>query len=381
MTVADLTTRLDALRSRTPAMVAALEHLTTIESPSSDLAATRRCADAVIALAREQLGASPTLVERDGRPHVLLGAVGRPAEVLLLGHFDTVWPMGTIDRWPFQVDVAQDRATGPGTFDMKSGVVQAIFAMAALDDLHGVSLLLTSDEEIGSPTSRSLIEDAAAGCKAVLVLEPGQDGAAKIARKGVSMYVLSIEGKASHAGLNPADGVNATVEAAHHVLAVDAMGRPQVGTTVTPTMLTSGTATNVVPAAARVSIDVRAESFAEQMRVDEELRRLAPQLAGARLSLEGGPNRPPLAQEMSAALFAEARAVAGELGLGDLRGVAVGGGSDGNFTAGMGVPTLDGLGAVGDGAHAEGEHIVVSAMAERAALVAGLIDRVRGTAR
>jgi len=361
------------LRSRTPQMLEALEHLTSIESPSADSAATERCAQATAVLIQDQLGLTSELLESGGRLH-LWAAVGVP-RVLLLGHIDTVWPAGTLGRWPFAVE--GDQATGPGTFDMKAGVVQGLHALATLDDLDGVAILLTSDEELGSPSSRVLVEEKAAGCAAVLVLEPSADAALKIARKGVSNYVMHIEGRVSHAGLNPADGVNATVEAAHQVLAVAELGRPALGTTVTPTVLTSGTAMNVVPARADLSVDVRAESFAEQTRVDERMRHLRPRLAGARVTIDGGPNRPPLSRDASASLFEQACAVAEGLGLPALAGVAVGGGSDGNFTAGIGVPTLDGLGAVGDGAHSEGEHVIISAMAERAALVAGLIERAR----
>src|SRR4051812_22390282 len=227
-------------------MVEMLEQLTSIESPSSDPAATERCAKAAADLAHAELGVAGDLVVSGGRSHLRL-AVGQP-RVLLVGHIDTVWPTGTLDRWPFQVE--GDRATGPGTFDMKAGVVQGLFALAALDDLDGVAVLLTSDEELGSPSSRILVEEKASGCAAVLVLEPSADAALKIARKGVSNYVVHLEGRASHAGLNPADGVNATVEAAHQVLAIEDMGRSAVGTTVTPTVLASGTVMNVVPAEA-----------------------------------------------------------------------------------------------------------------------------------
>jgi glutamate carboxypeptidase len=286
-------------------------------------------------------------------------------------HVDTVWPMGTAARWPF--DVADGRATGPGAFDMKAGLVQGLHALSVLPDLTGVRVLITTDEEVGSPTSRALIEETVRGAAAALVLEPSAAGALKSARKGVSMYELVVTGRASHAGLEPEKGVNAGLELAHQLLTLESVADAPAGTTVTPTLLSAGTTTNTVPARATVAIDVRAMTEAEQSRVDQVLRGLRPVLPGAGLELLGGPNRPPLQPTASAELLTRARRLAEELGLPPLLDVAVGGGSDGNFTAGVGVPTLDGLGAVGDGAHAEGEYVVVSAMPERAALVAALV--------
>ena len=286
-------------------------------------------------------------------------------------HVDTVWPLGTLARWPFAV--AEDRATGPGAFDMKAGLVQGLHALSLLPDLTGVRVLVTTDEEVGSPTSRTLIEETARGALAALVLEPSAAGALKSARKGVSMYELVVSGRASHAGLEPEKGVNAGIELAHQLIALEALADATVGTTVTPTLLSAGTTTNTVPARATAAIDVRAVTEDEQQRVDQVLRGLRPVLPGAGLELLGGPNRPPLQPASSMSLVARAGRLAQELGLPALQDVQVGGGSDGNFTAGIGVPTLDGLGAVGDGAHAEGEYVVVSAMAERAALVAALV--------
>lgn len=357
------------LRQRTDAMLADLEGLVAIESPSDDLAATAACAAHTAELVRRLLGADAEQCQADGRVH-LRWTFGRP-RVLLLGHIDTVWPHGTVARWPFEA--SNGTATGPGSFDMKAGLVQGLHALAELDDLDGVVMLMTTDEEIGSPSSRALIEDTARGLDATLVLEPSAAGALKTGRKGVSNYVLHVTGRASHAGLEPEKGVNALVELAQQVLAVCDLARPEVGTTVTPTVATAGTGGNVVPAAASVTIDVRAESDTEQQRVDEALRGLTPVLAEAGLRLDGDINRPALDTSSSAQLFARAQGLAEALQLNPLEGRSVGGGSDGNFTAGLGVPTLDGLGAVGDGAHAEGEHVVVDAMAERAALVAALV--------
>jgi glutamate carboxypeptidase len=309
----------------------------------------------------------------------LLWSGGGQTRVLLLGHVDTVWPFGTTDRWPFAV--RDGRATGPGCFDMKAGLVQGLHALAGLDDLEGVALLATTDEELGSPTSRELVEQTARGCEAVLVLEPSAAGALKTGRKGVSNYELVVHGRAAHAGLEPEKGANAAVELAHQVLALAAVADADRGTTVTPTVVAAGTTTNTVPALARVAVDVRALEPAEQERVDRALRALTARVPGCSLELQGGVNRPPLAPGSSAALFARAQRLAAELGHPPLQGAHVGGASDGNFTAGLGIPTLDGLGAVGDGAHAEGEHVLLDTMAPRAELVRRLLAELLGHAR
>ena len=354
-------------------MLELLAALVAIESPSADPASVARCGEEVAGAADRMLGCGPPeRVVVDGTTH-FRWQFGDVTRVALIGHLDTVWPAGTLARWPFTLD--GDRATGPGAFDMKAGVVQALFALAALDDRDGVTLLLTADEELGSPTSRELIEATVAGARAALILEPGAGagGALKTARKGVSNYEVVVHGRAAHAGLEPEKGLNASVELAHQVLALGGIARPEAGTTVTPTVLQGGTATNVVPARASVKVDVRALSIAEQTRVDGDIRALAPALAGARLEILGGPNRPPLEASASAALFAIAQECAAAVGVSALDGVEVGGGSDGNFTAALGVPTLDGLGAVGDGAHAEGEYVLVATMPGRAALLTALI--------
>jgi len=316
------------------------------------------------------LGARPSITAEGGRPF-LQWSFGAPAHVVLVGHLDTVWPLGTLDRWPFSV--TGERATGPGAFDMKAGIVQLFHALSTLDDLDGVTIAINSDEEIGSGASRAAIERAAAGARAAFVLEPSVDGALKTARKGVSMYQLEIEGRAAHAGLEPEKGANAAMELAHQILALPTIARPGAGTTVTPTVAAAGSTVNTVPASANVQVDVRATSIDEQERVDREMQALRSVVPGCELRIAGGANRPPLEPSASGELFARAQHIAAELGLTSLRGVAVGGGSDGNFTAGIGVPTLDGLGAVGDPAHGEGEYIEIEAMVDRAALLAALV--------
>lgn len=354
----------------TPArLLADLQELVDVESPSTDLAAVSRCADVVRDLGRRYVGADPERVMVGERVH-LRWQFGRP-RVVLLGHLDTVWPVGTLERWPVEVD--GDRITGPGVFDMKGGLVQLFASLAALDDLDGVAILVTSDEEIGSTSSQALIEDTARGARAALVLEPSADGALKIARKGVGMFTLHVTGRAAHAGLEPERGINATIEAAHQLIAIAELADPAAGTTVTPTVVQAGTTVNTVPAQATVAIDVRAETAAEMQRVDAALQSLSPRLPGAALKVVPSSVRLPLERTASADLFDHARRIAADLGFDDLAGVGVGGGSDGNLTAAIGVPTLDGLGAVGGNAHAEGEWASLSAITQRAALVSTLV--------
>jgi glutamate carboxypeptidase len=353
-------------------MVAHLGRLVEAESFTEDPHACAVAARVLADIGVEVLGTAPELVEVDGRTHVVW-RLGNAIDVLLVGHLDTVWPIGTISSSPFRVD--DGVARGPGVFDMKAGIVQGLHAVAGLADRSGVALLFTTDEERGSQSSRALIEELAAGARAALVLEPStDDGALKIGRKGTGMYELVVEGKAAHAGLEPEKGANALVALAGAVLRVATLGDAERGTTVTPTVARAGSATNVVPALAQASIDVRTTSAGEEARVDHAIRSVSVDVAGARLRVTGGPNRPPLPAHMATALFDRAQACATRLGVGPLTGVEVGGGSDGNFTAALGVPTLDGLGGVGGGAHAESEHVVVAMMPERTALVRALIE-------
>jgi glutamate carboxypeptidase len=352
-------------------MLDAVRDLVSIESPTADLPSIRRVVEHTEAWLAARLGTAPEVVVRDGRPHLRWNPGG---DVVLVGHLDTVWPLGTLARWPFSV--SEGRATGPGVFDMKAGVVIAAEAVASLADPSRVTLLLNTDEETGSGTSRGLVEETARGCRAALVCEPAHDGAVKTGRKGVGMYGVTVTGRAAHAGLDPENGVNATVELAHQVLAVAALNDPANGTTVTPTVASSGTVGNTVPPSASLYVDVRATSAAALDAVDARLRALAPVLPGAVVTLTGGVNRPPLEPRMSRDLYALAVEAAREAGIDDLRDCTVGGGSDGNFTAGIGVPTLDGLGAVGAGAHSEGEWADVAELPRRAALLAALLRRL-----
>ena len=364
-----------AMSARLPAILADIEALVRRESPSSVPDAVAKSADLVAAVGERHLGTAPELIALDGCPHLRWRFGDGQARVLVLAHHDTVWPLGSLETHPFAVDGGVLR--GPGCFDMKAGLVLALHALAVLGAPDGVTLLVTGDEELGSPSSRELIEAEAAGCRAALVLEASADGGAlKTARKGVSRYEVRAVGRAAHAGLEPERGVNATVELAHQVLRVARLADPAVGTTVTPTALSSGTVANVVPAAGAFAVDVRMWDAAEQARVHAAMSSLRPAVPDAVLQISGGPNRPPLPASSSAGLFARASSLAAGLGLAPLKQASVGGASDGNFTAGVGTPTLDGLGAVGGGAHADHEHVLVEALPGRAALLAALIDEL-----
>ncbi|WP_418058842.1 M20 family metallopeptidase [Pimelobacter simplex] len=353
-------------------VLADLRELIECESPSSDLQAVARSADVVARIGASRMGAEPERIVIDGCTH-LVWRHG-PTKVLLVGHHDTVWPLGTLARQPFSV--VDGVLRGPGCFDMSAGLVMAMHTVAALGEAGraGVTVLVTGDEEIGSPTSRSLIEEEARGAVAALVLEASADGGAlKTARKGTSMYEIHLTGRAAHAGLEPEKGINAGVELAHQVLALGALSDSEAGTTVTPTASNAGTTLNTVPAAASVSVDVRAWTVAEQERVDAAIRALTATLPGASISVRGGINRPPLEESSSRELFARASRLAEALGQPPVSATAVGGASDGNFTAGVGTPTLDGLGAVGGGAHADSEHVVVDRLVDRTILLQALV--------
>jgi glutamate carboxypeptidase len=290
---------------------------------------------------------------------------------------DTVYETGTIKKMPFRV--IRGRAFGPGTFDMKGGLVIALFAVDALiraDWLphRRIVFLWTSDEETGSKSSREIIENEARRSGAVLVLEPagGPAGQLKTRRKAIGTAELVITGRAAHAGLDPGAGVNAVHELALQVEQLVRLNNPRRGITVNPTIAQGGTRSNVIPAEARLTVDLRAETLADMRRIERRLKALGPTLPGARITVEGGFSRPPLERRASAALFSHASNLANQLGF-SVGECLAGGGSDGNFTAALGVPTLDGLGAVGDGAHSKDEQVIVSALPERAALLAALL--------
>jgi len=361
------------------ALVADLEALVTSESPSRDLPLLNQHAELLAQIMERLLGSRPTLIESPVGPHIHW--VGGPdPRVLILGHHDTVHPVGTLARLPFTTNDGIGR--GPGIFDMKAGIVQALHGVAALADTSHIEILLSADEEIGSRASRALIEERARACGAVLVLEPSADGGAlKIGRKGTGTFELTIEGRASHAGLEPEKGINSLVELAHLIPQIVSIADPARGTTVTPTLASSGTADNVVPARTTMSVDVRVAVPEEKPRVEEAFAQLQTSLEGSRLTMSGGIGRPPMHESAASELFQLAQNVATKVGITNLQGVVVGGGSDGNFTAAVGVQTLDGLGAVGGGAHGDDEHVVLSTMPTRAALIAGLCQELSSMAK
>jgi glutamate carboxypeptidase len=348
-------------------MIDDLRQLVEAESPSSDRDLLSQSAETVADLMERCLGSRPNLIEGEAGPHVHWSGGGAP-KVLILGHHDTVFPAGTLKQRPFAV--VDGRATGPGVFDMKAGIVQAVHAVASLRDPSGVEILLSCDEEVGSVTSRALLEERAIACGTVLVLEPSGDGGAlKTGRKGTGTFEVVIGGRAAHAGLEPHRGVNSLIEAAHQVLVIANFADDEKGTTVTPTVAHSGTADNVVPAETRIRVDVRVTSAEEAQRIEAAFAGLIPVHAEATIVVNGRVGRPPMPESASAELMPLAIAHDSSI-----IGVAVGGGSDGNFTAACGVPTLDGLGAVGGGAHADHEFIEVETMLGRAELLAAIID-------
>lgn len=346
-------------------MLADLQTLIEIESPSKDVVRLTESAEAVAALLERKLGGTAQLIDNGAGPHVHWSGGGQP-RVLVLGHHDTVFPVGTLAQRPFTI--SDGKVTGPGVFDMLGGLVQAVHGLATLDDLTGVEVLMTADEEVGSGTSRALLEERAAACGAVLVAEGAAEGGLlKTGRKGCGTFLVTVTGRASHAGLEPEAGVNALVEAAHQVLCIVDMSAPEDGTTVTPTVAAAGTVDNVVPAQATIWVDARVTNSDELQRVEAEMRALTPHLPEATITVTGAVNRPPMQESAAADLFALAQKLDPLV-----TGQAVGGGSDGNFTAALGVPTLDGLGAVGGGAHADHEYLLVDSMVERAQLVGDL---------
>lgn len=296
--------------------------------------------------------------------------------ILLIGHHDTVWPKGTLARMPFRIQ--RGRACGPGVLDMKSGIVLVIAAVRALQSMGvqpagPVRFFLNPEEEAGSETFRRVIEREAKGSRAVLVLEPAaQGGALKTARKGVGEFRLTVEGRSAHAGINPATGVNAIGELARQVLRIEKLAEPRHGLTLNVGVIEGGTRPNVVPEIARARVDVRIPRGSDQARIEQKIFALKAVHPEARLKIEGGINRPPMERAMAAGLYAKARTLASQLGF-EVKDAATGGGSDGNFSAALGIPTLDGLGGVGDGAHALHEHVIIRELPRRAALLAALL--------
>jgi glutamate carboxypeptidase len=384
--------RLSYFSERRNEIVSTIRELVEIESPSDNKAAVDGVAE-IIAQKFARLGGKIRVhpAKQFGN-HLQVDFADKSSKssatkpILLLGHYDTVYPLGTLADMPCRI--AGDKLTGPGVLDMKSGIALMIHAIAGLQDwngpeLHGilprpVTVLLVSDEEVGSDSSRSITESLAKRAAAVLVLEPsyGLRGAVKTARKGVGEYVVKVTGKASHAGLDFEKGINAILELARQIEKISSFTDLKKGLTVNVGIVSGGSRTNVVPAEATAQIDVRIARMKDAAGIDKKMGSLRPFNRKCNIEITGGINRPPMERTTGiVALYKQAVSIARDLGW-KLDEAAVGGGSDGNFTAGLGIPTLDGLGGVGDGAHATHEHILISELPKRAALLAGLIESI-----
>jgi glutamate carboxypeptidase len=361
-----------------------LRELVEIESPSADKGAVDRCMRLAAAHCGEVGGKIRWHRQRaygdvlEARFPGKGGADGFPERpLLLLGHLDTVWPVGTLAKMPFKT--RSGRVLGPGVLDMKAGVAMALSALSILREFHALTrpvvLLLNSDEEIGSPVSRPITEAIAADCEAVLVMEPGQgaDGAYKTARKGTGDYIVRVTGVAAHAGVDFASGHSAVLELARQIEKIAAFTGREPGLTVNPGVIGGGTLPNVVAAEAWAHVDFRYSRTAQAKKIERMFRELRPIDKKCTVEAVGGVNRPPMERTRGTVkLFAKAATLAAELGF-VLQEAATGGGSDGNFTSAIGVPTLDGMGAVGEGAHARNESILIEHLAPRTALLAAMI--------
>lgn len=373
---------LKACEAERGSLVALIRELVAAESPSTDVAALEACAAILV----RRLAEAGGQVERHSAgataaAHVVARWPGGGPRVLLLGHFDTVWPCGQLGRQPL---VERDgQLLGPGVLDMKAGLAIAVTAMrmvtsrVAVDRRPSVTLLATADEEVGSATSRALIERLARESAAVLVLEPSLPGGTlKTSRKGVAEFAITATGIAAHAGVDPGKGASAVLEIVHQVSVVQALADPARGVTINVGVIEGGTRANVVAERARVVVDVRIGRLDDAARIESGFRGLSAKDSRVTLSITGGVNRPPMERSVGVArLFALAEAVGASLGI-DVTEGGTGGASDGNFSAALGVPTLDGLGALGDGAHALHEHVTIKDLTPRVALVCGLIERL-----
>ena len=373
--------RLQYLTNRNDALVQTIRELVEIESPSDNKLAGDRIGT-VLAARFEALGGRARIHRaEDYADNIQIDFSGHDSRkpVLLLGHFDTVYPLGTLANMPCHI--ANGRLHGPGALDMKSGIALMMSAIEALKAWHNglprpVTVFLVSDEEVGSSSSRRITEALARESAAVLVLEPaaGTRGAVKTARKGVGDYTLTVKGVAAHAGLDPGKGHSAILELARQIAVVSRFSNLKQGISVNPGIIRGGTRTNVIAAEATVEIDVRIKSARQAAGLDRKMHALKPFDKHCKLAIVGGINRLPMERTAGvAALYKKAQTIAKEIHW-KLEEAAVGGGSDGNFTAGIGIPTLDGLGGVGEGAHAIHENIVIAELPRRALLLAGMIE-------
>jgi len=370
------------LRARQDEMLRLLGQFVRCESPSFHKDAVDRMSAIVAAEWRKRGAQVRVLPQLNRGSHIRAEIAPRGGralgQLMVLGHMDTVHPLGTLARMPFRVSAG--RAWGPGAFDMKSGIVLALFAADALRALKIVPrkrlvFFWNSDEEIGSESSRKAIEAEAGHSDAVFVVEPalGPDGRLKTARKGVGTAEIIVTGRSAHAGIEPERGVNAVHELALQIARLMKMNDPRRGITVQATVIGGGTVSNVVPDRARAEVDLRYSYLADSKTLERKLHSLRPILPGAKIEIRGGINRPPLERTpQSAKLFARAQSLMREMGI-SVAEASTGGGSDGNFTSALGIPTLDGLGPIGDAAHSPREHVVIRHLPERAALLAALL--------
>ena len=369
------------LCTKLPAMLERLKELVCCESPSTEKAAADNCAALAARIWNSRNAEVEILEQRHRGAHLRItfapSIASKRAQLLVLGHYDTVYASGILEKMPFRI--AGGKVFGPGVFDMKAGIVQALFAVRALQELNApppkkIVFLWTSDEEIGSESSRKLIESEAKRSDAVFVLEPslGAKGLLKTARKGVGEAEIIVHGRASHAGLAPEKGANAIHELALQIARIKTWNNLRRGISVNAGVIEGGTRTNVIPDRAKAVIDLRALRIADMRAIEKHLHSLKPILPGTKLAIRGGFSRAPLERKHSATLFQRAQSLAEQMGL-KIDECTAGGGSDGNFTAALGIPTLDGFGAVGDGAHSPGEYIIAKTMPERAALLAAML--------
>jgi glutamate carboxypeptidase len=344
-----------------------LKRLVECESPTEDLVACNQVVDLAIEITNSLLKVKAERVMENGRPVYWWGS--KSPKIVLLCHIDTVWPKGSFTpTWQVNGDVA----TGPGVFDMKAGFIQALYSLVGIEHLENqIALVATTDEETGSATSKDLIARLAKAADAVLVFEASLDGKVKTGRKGTAMYQIKVTGLASHAGLEPEKGINATTEIAKLVLQIASLENQKFGTTAVPTVLHSGTTTNTVPAFATLDVDVRSFTKSELERIDNAIRTLKSDVA--KVEVTGGINRPPLEESSTSELHAKFEKVAASLGFPEIGKASVGGASDGNLAAAAGAKVLDGLGAVGHGAHAPTEFINVSYLEPRIKLTNAFI--------
>lgn len=349
-----------------------LERLVSCQSPTEDLAACETVMELAVEIAGNNLAHPAEIFTVEGRPVFWWGT--RTPKIILLAHLDTVWPIDSfLPLWK----IDGDKISGPGICDMKAGFLQALYALKELPDAHTkVALIATSDEETGSQTSKKFIQEIASNAQAVLVLEASLGGKVKVGRKGTAMYHILIHGRAAHAGLEPEKGINATLEIAAIVSSLSTLADPTHGTTVVPTLMKSGTTTNTVPALAELDIDARSFMQSDLERVDNAIRSLKTMHPEATIEILGGINRPPLELSSTQSLYNRIEKVAAEMGLAPLGCASVGGASDGNFAAAAGAPTLDGLGAIGDGAHAPHEHILASSIPSQISLLAHFVKEL-----